>query len=186
MGAVDTTRMPQPVGDAALQRRQYLTFQVNGEMFAMPISAIKEIIEYREPTDVPLMPAFMRGVINLRGRVVPVIDLSVRFGRGPSVPTRRTCVVILELPHEGSTQDIGVLVDAVSAVLEIADADIEPPPSFGTRLRADFISGMGKVGERFAIILAIEHALSIEELASLDALAGMQELPRPGGDGESE
>ncbi len=183
MGAVETSRTPPPGGGTAQQRRQYLTFQVNGEMFAMPISAIKEIIEYREPTDVPLMPGFMRGVINLRGRVVPVIDLSVRFGRGPAVPTRRTCVVILELPHEGSTQDIGVLVDAVSAVLEIADTDIEPPPSFGAKLRPDFISGMGKVGERFAIILAIEHALSIDELASLDVLA---ELPPPGGTGESE
>lgn len=185
MGAVETSRTPQPSGGAA-QRRQYLTFQVNGEMFAMPISAIKEIIEYREPTDVPLMPGFMRGVINLRGRVVPVIDLSVRFGRGRAVPTRRTCVVILELPHEGSTHDVGVLVDAVSAVLEIADADIEPPPSFGAKLRPDFISGMGKVGERFAIILAVEHALSIEELASLDALAGGQDLPSPDGSGESE
>ncbi|WBY00221.1 chemotaxis protein CheW [Ramlibacter tataouinensis] len=185
MDAVASPRTPAPAG-AAQQRRQYLTFQVNGEMFAMGIAAIKEIIEYRAPTDVPLMPAFMRGVINLRGRVVPVIDLSVRFGREPTVPTRRTCVVILELPHEGSTQDIGVLVDAVSAVLEIADADIEPPPSFGARLRSDFISGMGKVGERFAIILAIAHALSIEELASLDALSGAQQLPPPGGTGESE
>jgi purine-binding chemotaxis protein CheW len=154
----------------AAQGRQYLTFAVGGESFAIAIASIKEIIEYRKPTDVPMMPAFMRGVINLRGRVVPVIDLSVRFGREPIQAARRTCIVILEVHQDGAAHDIGVLVDAVSAVLEIADAQIEPAPSFGANLRAEFISGLGKIGEKFVIILDIEKVLSIEELSTLTAV----------------
>lgn len=156
---------------AAAQARQYLTFMVAGEMFAIPIASIKEIIEYRAPTDVPMMPSFMRGVINLRGRVVPVIDLSARFGRGKSETTRRTCIVIVELAQEQEQHELGIAVDAVSAVLDIADADVEPPPNFGAKLRADFISGMGKIGDRFVIILAIEKVLSVDELSALGGAA---------------
>ena len=148
--------------------QQYLTFSVSGEVFAIPIAAIKEIIEYRPPTDVPMMPSYIRGVINLRGRVVPVIDLVVRFGRAKGGVSKRTCIVILEISHEGQQQDISIVVDAVNAVVDIADADIEPPPKFGARLRADFISGMGKVGQQFVIILNVDRVLSIEELAMLD------------------
>jgi len=149
------------------QGRQYLTFLVGGETFALPISAIKEIIEYRVPTDVPMMPAFMRGVINLRGHVVPVIDLSSRFGRGSGQISRRSCIVVMEIRHDGELHDIGVAVDAVNAVLDIADADIEPPPAFGARLRSEFISGMGKLGERFVIVLDIDKVLSVDELSQL-------------------
>jgi purine-binding chemotaxis protein CheW len=173
MGALLNTgrQQAQPAGPTSPQHgRQYLTFQVGGEMFAMAISAIKEIIEYRQPTDVPMMPSFIRGVINLRGRVVPVIDLSARFGRGKGATTRRSCVVILELWHEGSQHDVGVLVDAVSAVVEIAATDIEPAPSFGAKLRADFISGMGKVGNAFVIILNVDKVLSVDELSTLGEL----------------
>lgn len=158
--------------EQAAQGRQYLTFTVATEVFAIPISTIKEIIEYRKPTDVPMMPAYMRGIINLRGRVVPVIDLSVRFGRAASEVSRRTCIVILEVEQAEERHDIGVVVDAVSAVLEIADADIEPAPGFGANLRADFISGMGKIGEKFAIILDIAKVLSIDELSLLAAAGG--------------
>ena len=150
---------------------QYLTFMVGGEMFALPIAGIKEIVEYREPTDVPLMPSFIRGVINLRGRVVPVIDLCARFARGKSEPSRRTCFVILELQHEEWMHDIGVLVDAVSAVQDIPDTDVEPPPSFGAKLRPDFISGMGRIGEKFVVILDIAKVLSVDELSSLGGIA---------------
>jgi len=149
------------------QGQQYLTFLVTGEMFAVPISAIKEIIEYRIPTDVPMMPTFMRGVINLRGRVVPVIDLSARFGRGKGETKRRSCIVIVEISHQEQQHVIGVAVDAVNAVLDIADADIEPPPNFGAKLRAEFISGMGKVAEKFVIILEIDKVLSVDELSAL-------------------
>lgn len=170
-------------GMALQQGRQYLTFVVAGEVFAVPISAVKEIIEYRQPTDVPMMPSFMRGVINLRGRVVPVIDLSARFGRGKGETTRRSCIVIVEIHHQDEEHVIGVAVDAVNAVLDIADADIEPPPTFGAKLRADFISGMGKVAEKFVIILEIDKVLSVDELSSLGRLdAGSEE---PGVDGRS-
>jgi purine-binding chemotaxis protein CheW len=147
--------------------QQYLTFFVSTESFAIPIAIIREIIEYRAPTDMPMMPPFIRGVINLRGRVVPVIDLAVRMGREKESVTRRTCIVILDVIHDGLEQEMGVVVDAVSAVVDIADNDIEPPPSFGAKLRADFISGMGKIEEKFIIILSINHVISIDELAAL-------------------
>ena len=161
------------------QGQQYLTFAVAGEMFGLPIAAIKEIIEYRAPTDVPMMPSFMRGVINLRGRVVPVIDLQARFGRASAQVTRRSCIVILEIRQHETQYDIGVMVDAVSAVVEIVDADIEPPPTFGAKLRADFISGMGKLGEKFVIILDIDQVLSVAELSLLGTLGE----PAPAGHG---
>ena len=163
--------------EAQVQSRQYLTFTLGAESFAIPIANIKEIIEYRPPSDVPMMPAFIRGVINLRGRVVPVIDLSVRFGRGRGAVSRRTCIVILDIVHDGLEQDVGVVVDAVSAVLDIADADIEPPPSFGARLRSDFMTGMGKLGENFVIILDTDHVLSIDELAQLGGVGVEVEAP---------
>lgn len=156
--------------DAAVQGHQYLTFLVGNELFAIGIDDIKEIIEYREPASVPMMPSYLSGVINLRGRVVPVIDLLVRFGRESTTISRRTCIVILELYHDDELQYLGILVDAVKAVLDIADTDIEPPPSFGARLRNDFVKGMGKIGEEFVIILDIEHVLSIEELSMLSEI----------------
>lgn len=163
--------------ESAVQGRQYLTFTVKRESFGIAIASIKEIIEYRAPTEVPLMPGYMRGIINLRGRVVPVIDLAVRFGRDKLEQTRRTCIVILEAPQAEDKHDIGVLVDTVSAVVEIADTDVEPSPSFGANLRTDFISGMGKIGEQFVILLDIGKVLSIDELATLgDAGENVAEL----------
>lgn len=156
------------VPGASGQLQQYLTFMLGRETFAMGILAIKEIIEYGQLTEVPRMPAFIRGVINLRGAVVPVIDLGARFGKQVTQVGRRTCIVILEvIGEDGSKQDVGVMVDAVNAVLEIAATDIEPPPSFGAAIRADFISGMGKVNDRFMIILNVDRVLSLDELAAL-------------------
>ncbi|OZA26081.1 MAG: chemotaxis protein CheW [Hydrogenophilales bacterium 17-64-11] len=161
---------------AAREPLQYLTFMLGGEVFAIGILHIKEIIEYGQLTAVPMMPEFIRGVINLRGAVVPVVDLASRFGGKPSQITRRSCIVILELESEAGDQVIGVVVDAVNEVLEIAAADIEPPPSFGTRIRTDFIHGMGKVQERFVIILNVNNVLSTEDLARLgEAAADGQE-----------
>lgn len=151
---------------------QYLTFMLRGELFAIGILAIKEIIEYGKLTTIPMMPEHIRGVINLRGSVVPVVDLSARFGRGGSEITRRSCIVIIEMLAEGERHDIGVVVDAVCEVLEIPGAQIEPPPSFGANIRTDFISGMGKVNEQFVIILSVNHVLSLDELAALGALHG--------------
>jgi purine-binding chemotaxis protein CheW len=187
MGAlVRAGRAAEPSAErGAGQGRQYLTFSVANELYAIGIAVIKEIIEYRLPTEVPLTPAFVRGVINLRGRVVPVIDLACRFARTPSEVTRRSCIVILEIGagDEGERQDIGVMVDAVSAVVEIDDTNVEPAPSFGTRLRNDFISGMGKIADRFVIILDPAKVLCMEELA---LLAGMDEpgAADPAGEGE--
>lgn len=149
---------------------QYLTFRQGGELFAMALVHVKEILEYGGLTQVPMMPSFVRGVINLRGRVVPIIDLSVRFDRDPSVPGRRTCVVILEVPTDGAKQDIGIIVDAVNQVLDIPVSDIEPPPTFGTKLRADFISGMAKVNGSFIVLLDVAHVLSVDEMAQFDGM----------------
>ena len=147
---------------------QYLTFMLGGEMFAIGILAIKEIIEYHGLTEVPMMPDCVRGVINLRGAVVPVMDLLARFGRPPSAETKRTCIVIVEVQGpEGERHVIGVVVDAVNEVLDIASADIEPPPSFGAQVRADFIQGMGKVRGKFVILLDTDHVLSIEEIGAV-------------------
>ena len=150
---------------------QYLTFQLGGEMFAVGILNIKEIIEYGTVTEIPMVPPFIRGVINLRGAVVPVIDLASRFGGKRSEISRRTCIVIIELSENDERQDVGVVVDAVSEVLEIPASEIEPPPSFGARIRADFIRGMGKVNGRFVIILEVAKVLSVDEIASLSQLA---------------
>ncbi len=154
---------------------QYLTFLIGGEMFAISILGIKEIIEYGSLTTVPMMPNFIRGVINLRGAVVPVVDLSARFGRTASEVTRRSCIVILEVEASGEKQDVGVVVDSVSEVLAIAASEIEPPPSFGAKIRTDFISGMGKVSGNFVIILKADRVLSVDEMAMLTQTAGSVE-----------
>lgn len=161
---------PAKTGEAT-DNRQYLTFSVGGEVFAIGILNIKEIIEYGSLTEIPMMPAFIRGVINLRGAVVPVIDLSVRFGRAPTQIARRTSIVIIEVDSENGKQDIGIVVDAVHEVLEISPGDIEPPPAFGAKIRTDFIQGMGKVGGKFVIILNIDRVLSVEEMAILSEAA---------------
>lgn len=156
---------------AAEERDQYLTFNLGGELFAISILSIREIIEYTHLTLVPMMPPYIRGVINLRGSVVPVVDLLARFGQGSTEPRHRTCVVIVEVPGEQGVQELGVLVDGVNEVLEIPATDVEPPPSFGVRIRNEFISGMGKVGERFVILLDVAHTLSVADLAGLQDLS---------------
>jgi purine-binding chemotaxis protein CheW len=149
------------------KKNQYLAFVLGGEAFAMDIRSVKEVIQYGALTEVPLMPDFIRGVLNLRGAVVPVLDLSVRFGRPPTEVARRTCVVILEVEHDGDTVELGVIVDNVSEVLEIGASEIEPAPSFGSSLRSEFLAGVGKVGGKFVILLDVNHVLSIDELAAV-------------------
>lgn len=154
------------------QEGQYLTFTLSGEMFALGITGIKEIIEYTEVTQVPMMPDFVRGVINLRGAVVPVIDLGARFGRNRAATTRRSCVVIIESHGEdGKPQDLGLLVDTVCAVLDVEPGQIEPPPAFGAHIRVDFIAGMAKVDGRFVILLDADRVLSIDEMSRLAGVA---------------
>ncbi|KLD74312.1 purine-binding chemotaxis protein CheW [Xanthomonas hyacinthi] len=160
-----------PFGAADLAPDQFLTFLLGKEMFGVGILGIKEIIEYRTPTDVPMMPPALRGVINLRGAVVPVVDLQQRFGRAASDITKRTCIVIVEVANGSERQVLGLLVDAVSEVLEIAAADIAPAPAFGAGIRRDFIHGMGKVGERFVILLDADAALSTQEFVAMAGIA---------------
>ncbi|MBV6828289.1 MULTISPECIES: chemotaxis protein CheW [Xanthomonas] len=149
--------------------QQYLTFLLGREMFGLGILGIKEIIEYRVPTDVPMMPPALRGVINLRGAVVPVVDLQQRFGRNASAITKRSCIVIVEIAHGQLHQVLGLLVDAVSEVLEIAPSDIVDTPSFGAGIARDFIHAMGKIGERFVILLDADAVLGNDTLAQLPA-----------------
>lgn len=152
------------------EQQQFLTFLLREELFAINIHPIKEIIEYGQLTKVPMVPEFVRGVINVRGNVVPIIDLALRFGWPTTPVTKRSCIVIVEVESEGEHLEIGVVVDAVSEVLDILRSDIEPAPSFGARLRTDFIEGMGKVNDEFIVLLNVSRVLSVDELSSLEAL----------------
>ena len=173
-----STNLPAVATPAsATDDHQYLTFLLSSEMFAINILNIKEIIEYGNLTEVPMMPGFIRGVINLRGSVVPVVDLSVRFGRNKTEVSRRTCIVIIEVEGEEMRQDIGVMVDSVSEVLEIPLSEIEPAPAFGAKIRVDFIAGMGKVAGKFVIILNANKVLSVDELSMLDNADSQLSLP---------
>ncbi|MBT9488634.1 MAG: purine-binding chemotaxis protein CheW [Rubrivivax sp.] len=146
---------------------QYLTFALGEEVFAMDIRTVREIIQVGPMTTVPLMPDFVRGVINLRGAVVPVIDLQARFGRAVARLGKKSCIVIFDAVRSGERVELGLLVDAVSEVIDIPDHQIEPPPAFGGAVRRDFIRGMGKVAQRFVIILEPDRALDVDEMAQL-------------------
>jgi purine-binding chemotaxis protein CheW len=173
MNAVVQTQQRTPDAHAVAgmpqEAAQYLTFMLAGEVFAVGILAVKEIIEYQKITEVPMMPECVRGVINLRGAVVPVMDLLARFGRPSSEVSKRTCIVIVEIHPDADAdgaherQIIGVVVDAVNEVLDIADSEIEPAPAFGAKIRTDFIQGMGKVKGKFVILLNVDHVLSLDE-----------------------
>ena len=173
--AVATPQVAQP----SLEPAQYLTFMLAGEVFAIGILSIKEIIEYHSLTEVPMMPASVRGVINLRGAVVPVMDLLARFGRPSSATTKRSCIVIVELQTADQHQLIGVMVDAVNEVLDIAPGDIEPPPAFGARIRTDFVQGMGKVKGKFVILLDVNHVLSLDDIGAAERAVEMPWVSAP-------
>ena len=163
--------------EAVVERRQYLTFMLGGEMFAIGILSIKEIIEFSGLTEVPMMPSCIRGVINLRGAVVPVMDLSARFGKAIPAVTKRTCIIIVEVQLHDQAQDIGVVVDAVNAVLEIPASDIEAAPAFGARISTNFIEGMGKVNGKFVILLDVGQVLSVDEMSLLSEAGEPVKLP---------
>jgi purine-binding chemotaxis protein CheW len=146
---------------------QFLTFSLGDEVFAMDIRTVREIIQHGAMTTVPLMPEFVRGVINLRGAVVPVIDLHARFGRKPAGVGKKTCIIIFDSVRDGERVELGLMVDAVSEVIDIAADHIEAPPHFGAAVRRDFIRGMGKVGERFVVILDADRTFDVGEMASL-------------------
>ena len=152
---------------ASTPAAQFLTFWLGEEVFGMDIRTVREIIQCGPMTTLPLMPHFVRGVINLRGAVVPVIDLHARFGRPAASVGKKSCIVVFDAVRHGERTELGLLVDAVSEVIKIAPAQIEPPPDFGTTVRRDFIRGMGKVAHRFIIILEPDRALDVQEMAAL-------------------
>ncbi len=155
-----------PGGDSK-EGGHFLTFLLGDGMFATDIRIVREIIQHGPMTAMPLMPHFVRGVINLRGAVVPVIDLHARFGQGPASLGKKSCIVMVEVQRDGERQALGLLVDAVSAVVEIPAAAIETAPDFGAPVRRDFIRAMGRVGQRFVVILAPEKTFDIDEMARL-------------------
>lgn len=150
---------------------QYLTFQVNGQRLAVEILRIKEIIEFGRITVVPMMQQCISGVINLRGSVVPVVDLSARFAQGKTQVNRRTCIVILESQQHDETQVVGFMVDAVNAVVDIASESIAPPPQFGSGVKTDFLRGIGKVDDEFVMVLHVEKLLDFEIPSDLEETA---------------
>lgn len=166
----------QAAGPESTVPAQYLTFALGEELYGLPILVVKEIIEYSALTEVPLMPKTISGVINLRGAVVPVMDLSARLGRAPCTVGRRTSIVIVEQKHKTDGPMIGLIVDSVSAVKTVDPKDIEPPPTFGMKVPAYYIGGMAKMGSKFVILLQVDQVL---DLADLTPAAGQDLLAAP-------
>jgi purine-binding chemotaxis protein CheW len=151
----------------AAEQDQYLSFMLGTEPFAIGILGVREIIQYGGITQVPQMPPFVRGVINLRGAVVPVIDLNARFGAALSAVKPRSCIVIVDILNGSDSVVVGIMVDAVNEVLHIPAEQIEPPPLFGSHIRVDFIQGIGKVDGRFIIVLEASRVLAQDAVQSV-------------------
>jgi len=160
-----------------IETTQYLTFKLDAEVFALDISKIREVLDFTSITRVPRTPEFMRGVINLRGSVVPVIDLRMKFGMAKTEKTVNTCIIITEVTVDNATTVVGALADSVQEVLDLRPDHIEPAPKIGTRLNTVFIKGMGKRDNNFIIILDIDKVFSTDELALVQT--GQAEAPLP-------
>lgn len=163
---------------------QYLLFDLDGMPFGISTARVREIIECRDITVVPMTPGFVRGVINLRGAVVPLIDLNIRFGRAETETSRRTCVVIFEAGSGEETCVLGIIVDAVSAVRRIGHEHIEPAPGFGAHIRSNFIDGVAKVNGSFVLLLDLSQVLSVDEISMIQGIgatyAGSADRRHPG------
>ncbi|MBF0295443.1 MAG: purine-binding chemotaxis protein CheW [Magnetococcales bacterium] len=144
---------------------QLLTFHLDHEVFAIEIAKIKEVLEFTSLTRIPRTPEFMCGVINLRGSVVPVVDLRLKFGMAETARTINTCIIILDVVHEDETVVIGAMADSVQEVVELDASQIEAAPKLGRGLQSDFIRGMGKQGDRFVILLDTDKVFSATEMA---------------------
>ncbi|HYL86440.1 MAG TPA: chemotaxis protein CheW [Candidatus Angelobacter sp.] len=169
-----------------LLQQQYLTFFLADEEYAINIQRVKEIIEYTAITKVPKVPAWIRGVINLRGNVVPVVDLAVRFGLAERPVTKTSCIVVVEVEQDSERTVMGIIADAVNQVIELAPKDIEEPPAFGTRVRLDYLFGMGKLGQKFALILNIDSVLNAAELLTVTSVQSSTVESRPEAEISSE
>jgi len=177
MSNPETMALPGAAGLLDELAEQYLSFRCRNELLALPIRLVREIIEYGHVTPVPMMPSFIRGVINLRGHVVPVLDLASRFGHPPGNEGRRSCIIVMELEHDGQMLVMGLVVDSVDAVLDIPGDQIEPPPRFGTGIRTDFIAGMARQEDGFIVILEVDRVLSVTEMKQVAAVAGDGDVP---------
>ncbi|MBZ5526734.1 MAG: chemotaxis protein CheW [Acidobacteriia bacterium] len=153
-----------------VDQQQYLTFLLAGEEYAINILQVKEIIEYDTVTTVPKTPKWIRGVINLRGSVVPVVDLGIKFGMEERAVTKTSCIVIIETRFEGQGAVIGIVADAVSQVMDLAATDIRAVPEFGTQVKVDYLLGMAQVGKKFALLLDVDKVLFSDELLGLSDL----------------
>lgn len=180
-----TSKPKAPVGrvedkvqatEAGAEAGQYLTFVLAGEEYGVGILDVREIIEYDTLTRVPMTPGWVRGVLNLRGNVVPVIDLALKFGLPATEFTDRTCVVIVELEQDDDELVMGVLVDRVSQVTDLESDQIEPPPAFGTHIHVDYLLGMGRLEERFVLLLDVSRVLASEELTEVEGIEDRLEV----------
>lgn len=147
--------------------RQYLTFRLDHEVFAMDVATVREVLDFTSITRIPRTPEFMRGVINLRGSVVPVVDLRLAFGMSATEKTVNTCIIVVEVSLEGETTILGALADSVEEVIDLEPDQIQPAPKIGTSIKTDFIRGMGKRDAQFLMILDIDRVFSAEQLAGL-------------------
>ncbi len=162
--------------DELVMSTQYLTFTLENEDFALDISQVREVLNIITITRVPRMPQFLSGVINLRGNVVPVIDLRLKLGMNAITKTVETCIVIVEVLIDNELTQMGALTDSVKEVIDLEPGQIAPPPKLGTKLKTEFIKGMGKQGERFLIILDIDKILSDEEIAMAIRMGEIDQL----------
>ena len=157
-----------------IETTQYLTFKLEDEVFALDIAKVREVLEYTTVTKVPRTPDFMCGVINLRGGVVPVVNMRLKFGMPDAEKTVNTCIIIVEVTIDGETTVLGALADSVQEVMDLEPDQIEPAPKIGTRLNTDFIKGMGKHDNKFIMILDIDKVFSADELALVQIAGGRQ------------
>ncbi len=157
--------------DKVLVTNQYLTFTLNEELYAIDIANVWEILDYTPVTRVPRTPDFLLGIINLRGRAVPVADLRLKFGLPKTERTVDTCIIIAEVQLDGEATIMGALADSVQEVFEIDEKNIEPPPKMGTKINTEFIQGMGKQDDKFIIIIDVNKVFSSEELAVVQEAA---------------
>jgi len=156
---------------------QYLTFKLEEEIYAVDVAKVREILDYSPITKVPRTPEFMRGVINLRGSVVPVVDMRLKFGMSPTAKSVNTCIVVVEVLLDGESTIIGALADSVQEVIELEPSQLEQPPRMGTHLNVEFLKSMGKIGDKFIMILDIDKVFSSNEIIAVqEALKAREKL----------
>ena len=162
------------MNDSLVDIRQFLTFKLSEEVFGVDVAKVREILDFIQITKVPQTPDFMSGVINLRGSVVPVVDMRLKFGMEKTETTVNTCIIVVEVNLDVENVVLGALVDSVQEVFELDPSQIEPAPKIGTKLKTDFINGMGKRDDKFIIILNIDKVFCSEELVLVQDAQGIK------------